>query len=43
MEFKLCAPRQLTDKELRQILDILDCGHVLCDAEACIYYFRKEI
>jgi K+/H+ antiporter YhaU regulatory subunit KhtT len=42
MEYKLCAPIKLTDKELRQIADVLDCMYVVRDIDTLTYYFRKE-
>ena len=38
----MIASRILTNKELRQIMDILDCVKVICDSEVFTYYFYEE-
>ena len=39
---KLSAGRRLTNPELRNIMDILDCYKVACDKETFTYYFFEE-
>jgi hypothetical protein len=35
----LIADRKLTNKEIRLIMDILDCDKTICDSEIFTYYF----